>query len=147
VVGHAYKNLPQDDRGYFGRATLIQSFSAVTAACLLIRKATYESLGGLNEVDLQVAFNDVDFCLRVANAGYRNIFTPYAELYHHESASRGRYLDTPEKQISYKKESDYMQATWNATLQNDPAYSPNLTIHKGDFSLAWPPRVELISAK
>ena len=107
---------------------------------MLIRKATYESLGGLNEVELQVAFNDVDFCLRLANAGYRNIFTPYAELYHHESASRG-YEDTPEKQTRFKKESDYLQATWGDALQNDPAYSPNLTIHKGDFSLAWPPRL------
>jgi GT2 family glycosyltransferase len=140
IAGHAHKDLPRDEHGYFGRANLIQSFSAVTAACLVIRKSTYESLGGLNEVDLQIVYNDVDFCIRLRNAGYRNIWTPYAELYHHESATRG-YEDTPEKKARFKREIAYMQSQWGDALQNDPAYSPNLTIHKGDFSLAWPPRV------
>ena len=96
VANHAHKHLPRNAPGYMGRACLIQSFSAVTAACLVIRKYIYESLGGLNEIDLAVAFNDVDFCIRVREAGYKNIWTPDADLYHHESATRGAE-DTPEK--------------------------------------------------
>jgi glycosyltransferase involved in cell wall biosynthesis len=141
VVAHSHRKLPKDNPGYCGRASLIQSFSAVTAACLLIRKSTYNSVGGLNETDLQVAYNDVDFCLRVREAGYRNIWTPYAELYHHESATRGTE-DTPEKQARFEKEKIYMQTRWGELLQNDPAYSPNLTFSDEDFSLAWPPRTE-----
>jgi hypothetical protein len=120
---------------------LIQSFSAVTAACLVIRKSIFESLGGLNETDLTVSFNDIDFCIRVREAGYRNIWTPYAELYHHESATRG-YEDTPEKQARFGKESIYLRQRWGDLLLNDPAYSPNLTLDHEDFSLAWPPRLK-----
>jgi hypothetical protein len=94
----------------------------------------------LNE-DLSVAFNDVDFCIRVREAGYRNIWTPYAELYHHESASRGAD-DTPAKKARFAREIEYMQSRWAAILKSDPAYSPNLTIASEDFSYAWPPRVE-----
>jgi len=104
--------------------------------------ATFEKIGGFNET-LQVAFNDVDFCLRVREAGYRNIYTPYAELYHHESATRGDE-DTAEKQLRFSKESIYMKQRWGDLLLNDPAYSPNLTLDHQDFSLAWPPRVELV---
>lgn len=141
VVAHSHRTLSKDNPGYCGRASLIQSFSAVTAACLLIRKSIYEEVTGLNENELQVAYNDVDFCLRVREAGYRNIWTPYAELYHHESATRGTE-DTPEKQARFEKEKTYMQLRWGNALQNDPAYSPNLTFGDEDFSLAWPPRVE-----
>lgn len=139
-AGHSHKHLPHRQYGYVGRASLIQSFSAVTAACLIIRKTIYEEVGGLNETDLQVAFNDVDFCLRVGEAGYRNVWTPEAELYHHESATRG-YEDTPEKQARFAKEGLYMKQRWSVLLLNDPAYSPNLTLDYEDFSLAWPPRV------
>ena len=90
VAGHVHRFLSRGNVGYCGRASLIQSFSAVTGACLLVRKSVYEEIGGLNESDLQVAGNDIDFCLRLREAGYRNIFTPFAELYHHESASRDR---------------------------------------------------------
>jgi glycosyltransferase involved in cell wall biosynthesis len=141
IAFHAHKNLKRQDRGYMARAICIQSFSAVTGACLLIRKSIYESLGGLNEVDLQVAFNDVDFCIRVRDAGYRNIWTPYAELYHHESATRGAD-DTPAKRVRLKGEIAYMRSRWVDALAHDPAYNPNLTVASGDFSLAWPPRVE-----
>lgn len=144
TAGHSHKHLPRHQYGYGGRASLIQSFSAVTAACLLIRKAIYEEVGGLNEMDLQVAFNDVDFCMRVREAGYRNVWTPYAELYHHESATRG-YEDTPEKQVRFAKEMAYMKQRWGDLLLNDPAYSPNLTLDHEDFSLAWPPRVEFLA--
>jgi glycosyltransferase involved in cell wall biosynthesis len=140
VAGHAHKRIPRGSHGYFGRAVLPQWCSAVTAACLLIKKSIYLEVGGLNENDLKVAFNDVDFCLKVREAGYRNIWTPFAELYHHESATRG-LEDTPEKHGRFAKEIEYMKRTWGDALVNDPAYSPNLTLHHEDFSLAWPPRV------
>ena len=119
---------------------LIQTMSAVTAACLIIRKTIYEEVGGLDEVNLKVAFNDVDLCLRMREAGYRNVWTPFAELIHHESATRGDD-SSPEKQRRFQDEVNYMQQRWGDTLSNDPAYSPNLTLEHEDFSLAWPPRV------
>jgi len=144
IAGHAHRFLPRGNVGYCGRAALTQSFSAVTAACMLVRKAVYEEMGGLNEVELQVACNDVDFCLRLREAGYRNIWTPYAELYHHESASRG-FDDTPEKQARSAKEVAYMQQRWGDALWTDPAYNPNLSLDNEDFTLAWPPRIDMAS--
>lgn len=139
VAGHAHKLLARGQHGYMGRAVLAQDFVAVTAACLLLRKSIYEQVNGLDET-LAVAFNDVDFCLRVREAGYRNHWTPYAELIHHESVSRG-YEDTPEKQKRFNSEVKILQTRWPALLANDPCYNPNLTIVAEDFSLAWPPRV------
>ena len=141
VAGHAHKSFAADLNGYFCRAKLIQSFSAVTAACLVIRKELYVKVGGFDE-DLNVAFNDIDFCLRVREAGYRNIYTPYAELYHHESANRGDDDDTPEKRLRFEQEVHVMKQRWGELLVNDPAYSPNLTLERHDFSFAWPPRVK-----
>ena len=140
VAGHVHRFLPRGNVGYCGRAALIQSFSAVTGACLVVRKSSYEAVGGLNEVDLQVACNDIDFCLKLREAGFRNLWTPYAELYHHESSSRG-HDDTPEKLARSAREVAYMETRWGALLLNDPAYSPNLTLDAEDFSLAWPPRL------
>jgi glycosyltransferase involved in cell wall biosynthesis len=140
VAGHSHKMLPEGEFGYFGRAMLAQDYSAVTAACLLVRKSVYEQVGGLNETDLAVAFNDVDFCLKLREAGYRNLWTPYAELYHHESVTRG-HEDSPEKVRRFNLEVAYMRLTWGDALCNDPAYSPNLSLEREDFSLAWPPRV------
>jgi O-antigen biosynthesis protein len=142
IAAHAHKGFPRDAHGYFSRANLIQNFSAVTGACLVVRKSVYQSVGGLNEAELAVAFNDVDFCMRIRDAGYRNVWTPYAELYHHESATRG-YEDSPEKVARFEKEVEYMKSR----LENleDPFYSPNLTCACSDFSLAWPPRVEFLS--
>ena len=142
VAGHANKKLPRGALGYFGRAGLVHGVSGVTAACLLINKSIYLEVGGLNETDLQVAFNDVDFCLKVREAGYQNVWTPFAELYHHESATRG-FEDTPEKQARFAKEVAYMKHTWGESLVNDPTYNPNLTLEHEDFSLAWPPRIGL----
>jgi GT2 family glycosyltransferase len=139
VAGHAHKGIPRGDTGYFSRANLIQSFCAVTAACLIVKKSLYEGVGGLNEIDLKVAFNDVDFCLKLHVRGYKNIWTPYAELYHHESATRGMD-DTEEKRVRFQTEADYMKKNWQHLLSNDPAYSLNLA-DREDFSLAWPPRV------
>lgn len=142
VAGHAHKYLPRGEYGYFGRAVLIQNYSAVTAACLLMRKEVFLEVGGLDE-NLAVAFNDVDFCLRIQQAGYRNLWTPYAELYHHESLTRG-HENSPEKIARFNREVEYMQQRWGKLLLNDPAYNPNLTWEREDFSLAWPPRVETV---
>ncbi|MGK5024665.1 glycosyltransferase family 2 protein [Janthinobacterium sp. RB2R34] len=139
VAGHAHIRMLRHHYGYFGRACLLSAFSAVTAACLVIRKSIYEEVGGLNEVELEVAFNDVDFCLRVRELGYTNVLTPYAELYHYESATRG-LDDTAEKSARFGREVRYMMQRWAPLLQHDPAYSPNLSLQHGDFSLAWPPR-------
>ena len=143
VAGHSHKHLNKGSPGYFYRAQLIQTLSVITAACLVVKKSIYQEVGGLDETNLKVAFNDVDFCLRVREAGYRNVWTPYAELYHHESATRG-YEDTPEKQLRFRDEVIYMQNRWGNLLMNDPAYSPNLSLNREDFSYAWPPRINPI---
>ena len=135
LANHSHRFYAHNDLGYFGRANLEQELSAVTAACLLVRKSVFEAVGGLDEENLTVAFNDVDFCLKVRESGLRNIYTPYAMLYHHESISRGQE-DTPEKQARQAKEIKFMKEKWGATLQNDPFYNPNLTRDKEDFSLA-----------
>lgn len=143
LAGHSHKHLNKGAPGFFYRAQLIQSLSVVTAACLVVKKSIFQKVGGLDETNLKVAFNDVDFCLRVREAGYRNVWTPYAELYHHESATRG-YEDTSEKQLRFRDEVLYMQKRWGNLLLNDPAYSPNLTLDREDFSYAWPPRINPI---
>ena len=134
VAGHSHKYFHKSDPGYFTRLHLVQNMSAVTAACLLVRKSVFEEVGGLNEQDLTVAFNDVDFCLKVHTSGYRNLFTPWAELYHHESISRGEE-DTPEKIDRFNKESMYMKKTWATYLNSDPAYNVNLTNVHENFHL------------
>jgi GT2 family glycosyltransferase len=115
VAGHFHKDFPRGHSGYFGRLITTQNLSAVTAACLLVRKSVYNQVGGLNEKDLKVAFNDVDLCLKVYERGYRNLWTPYAELYHHESMTRGQE-DTPEKQLRFQYESAYMRKVWERNL-------------------------------
>ena len=134
VAGHSHKYYERDAYGYFSRLSLTQNYSAVTAAALLVRKEVYNKVNGLNEKDLTVAFNDVDFCLRVRNAGYRNLWTPYAELYHHESISRGAE-DSPEKVERFNKEVQYMIDTYGEQLTEDPCYSRNLTLEHEDFSI------------
>jgi O-antigen biosynthesis protein len=141
LAGHANKNIAKGENGYCHRASLQQSFSAVTAACMVVRREHYLSIGGLEEQNLSVAFNDVDFCLKLREKGFRNLWTPYAEFYHHESASRGEE-DTPEKQARIAKENSYMKRRWVKEIQYDPAYSRNLTIEFEDFALAWPPRAD-----
>jgi glycosyltransferase involved in cell wall biosynthesis/LmbE family N-acetylglucosaminyl deacetylase len=142
VAGHAFVNLKKGDPGYFGRAIVHQSYSAVTGACLVIQKTIYDEIGGLNE-DLAIAFNDVDFCLRVRKAGYRNVWTPYAEMLHHESASRG-IEDTPMKVQRFESEMDYMRRHWANIIEYDPAYSPNLSLGTHHFEMAYPPRTKII---
>lgn len=137
VAGHSHKFFQGSDPGYFKRNILRHSVSAVTAACLLIRAELFRKVGGFDEEHLTVAFNDVDFCLKVRELGVRNIYTPYATLVHHESVSRG-YEDSPEKIARFNREIKYMQNKWD--LKNDPYYNPNLTDVSEDFALAFPPR-------
>ena len=111
----------------------------VTGACLAVRRASFQRAGGFDEVGLPVCYNDVDFCLKVRAAGYRNLWTPYAELYHHESASRGAE-DTLEKRDRFRGEVEYIKAKWGDAFENDPAYNPNLTLTINDFTLSTPPR-------
>ena len=139
VAGHAFRDFPRNTEGVFNRARLVQNYGAVTAACLVIRKAVFDQVGGLDEKSLAVAFNDVDFCLKVRAAGYLNLWTPFAELYHHESASRG-VEDTPEKHERFRGEVETMMQRWAQELKHDPAYNPNLTLELTDFTLAAPPR-------
>lgn len=139
IAGHMLAHNARGCPGQMSRARLTQELSAVTAACLVARRSVLQQVGGLDE-RLQVAFNDVDLCLRLREAGYRNIWTPFAELYHHESASRG-YEDTPEKVARFHREIDFMRVRWGSALAHDPAYNPNLTLTDEPFALAFPPRL------
>jgi GT2 family glycosyltransferase len=123
-----------------GRARLAQDVSAVTGACLAVRRSVYESVGGLDDA-FPVAFNDVDFCLRVRSRGLRVVWTPFAELVHHESHSRGSDLAGNARE-RHAAEREAFVARWGAILTSDPAYSPNLSLEREDFALAWPPRWE-----
>jgi glycosyltransferase involved in cell wall biosynthesis len=143
-AGHAFKGFRRGTPGYMNHARLMKNYSAVTGACLAIRKSVYEEVGGLDEQAFAVSLNDVDFCLKVRAAGYRNLWTPFAELYHHESATRG-YEDTPEKQARFAKERETLRQKWLPILENDPAYNPNLTNVAEDFGFAYPPRVSALS--
>lgn len=138
---HLHGVLEQDDLGYMGRAMAAQDLSAVTAACLVTPKTLYEQLGGLNEEHLTVAFNDVDYCLRVREAGYNVVYTPYAELYHYESVSRGKD-DDPVKKARAHAEANYMRKRWPVIHTGDPYYNPNLNGAQPDFSLSKVPRID-----
>lgn len=140
-AGHIYYGSPRGTIGQRGRARLTQNFSAVTAACMAVGKTKFIEVNGFNEQSLPIAYNDIDLCLRLINAGYRNLWTPHAELYHHESASRA-YDDTPEKIARIKSEAAYLVSHWAEMIANDPAYNPNLSLTLPDLSLAFPPRVE-----
>ena len=141
VANHAHLGWPCDHPGYFSRAQLTQEMAAVTGACLLVRRSYYEAVGGLNEEQLQVAFNDVDFCLKLREQGLQNVYAPAARLIHHESVSRGQDL-SPEKAARFAAEVDWMQQRWGDQLPQDPAYNPNLSLDNPHFRLAWPPRVQ-----
>jgi glycosyltransferase involved in cell wall biosynthesis len=142
VAAHAHKHFRSIDPGYIGRARLIQEVSAVTAACLVVRRRAYLAVHGFDEEHLAVAFNDVDFCLKLKAHGLHNVWTPYAVLCHHESVSRG-IDDDPRKEARFRREADYIRYRWEHVIRHDPAYSPNLSLHDEQFALAFPPRVSL----
>ena len=134
VAGHLHKYFPATSDGYMGRLNYVQDVYGDTAACLLIRKEIYDEVHGLDE-SYAVAFNDVDFCVRVREAGYTNVFTPFAQLYHYESKSRGME-DNPEKQKRFQGEVLRFQARWGDLLtKGDPCTNPNFDIQREDFSL------------
>ena len=134
IAGHAFQNFPRSANGYFSRIICQSDLSAVTAACMMVKRPVFETVGGFNE-ELKVAFNDVDFCLSVRKAGYLVVYCPYAELYHYESRSRGME-DTPEKIARFNQEADIFLKRWPSILKNgDPYYNPNLTLDNNDFSL------------
>jgi GT2 family glycosyltransferase len=133
-AGHSHKHKPGGDRGYLNRLNVIQNVSAVTGALLMCKSSVFEEIGGFDAVNFGVACNDVDFCLRLIESGYRNIFTPYALAYHFESVSRG-YEDTPTKKARFKREVDTFRARHAEILEKgDPYYNPNLRLDVEDFS-------------
>ncbi len=139
VAGHAYVGLAKTEKGYFGRPVLHHRCSAVTAACLMIKKSTYFAVNGMDE-GLAVAFNDVDFCLRLGQAGFHCVYTPHAEMTHHESASRGDDLSDANRD-RFMGEEVFMKSRWGQQLLADPCYSPNLSLDHSDFRMATRSRV------
>ncbi|WP_236872957.1 glycosyltransferase family 2 protein [Burkholderia sp. LA-2-3-30-S1-D2] len=139
-ANHLHSGIGADEPGYAGRALVTQDLSAVTAACLLTRKSLYLALGGLNEKNLKVAFNDVDYCLRVRDEGLRVVWTPHALLYHFESRSRGKDV-TPAQQRRARAEVRYMSKRWADVMRHDPFYNPNLNYLQADFALSATPSV------
>lgn len=137
---HLHSFLEHDALGYCGRAVQAQDLSAVTGACLLTWRKLYEDIGGLDETNLPVAFNDVDYCLRVREAKRRVVWTPYAELYHHESLSRGKD-DNAERFARAEREVRFMRQRWKHVLDHDPFYNPNLSYERPDFSLSHAPAI------
>ena len=134
VAGHSHSQWHRDSYGYMGRLKVVNNLSAVTAACMMIRRSVFYEIGGFDE-NITRSFNDIDLCLKMREKGYRVIYTPYAELYHHESLSRG-YEDTPEKQERFKREFKYMRMRWGKVIDaGDPYYNPNLTLADGSFSI------------
>lgn len=139
LAGHAYRGLPEPEPGPDTRTFFVQNLSAVTAACLVLRAEIYRAMGGL-DVSLPVAYGDVDLCLRLRQRGYRIVWTPHAQGYHWESATRG--LDHSLRKVRrLRREQALMLQRWGAALDADPAYNPNLTLAAPGFALAFPPRV------
>ena len=133
-AGHSHKYRPRGGSGYLFRAATVQDFSAVTGACLLVKTSVYDEVGGLDE-GFAVAFNDVDFCLRVREAGYRIAWTPYAQLYHYESKSRGGDEKDPVKARRFAAEQQRLyDRHGRENILDDPYYNPSLTYDREDFS-------------
>lgn len=133
VAGHSHRFFAGNDPGYFGRLQVAQNISAVTGACLVVRRSVYEEVGGFDE-RLTVAFNDVDFCLKVRSKGYLILWTPFALLIHRESSSRGGE-DTTEKVARFNSEINVMRQRWRDVLDADPYYSRHLSVEHEDFRL------------
>lgn len=135
LAGHAFLQLPKDEPGYMGRAMVAQNVSAVTAACMMMRKGFFDSLSGFDET-LKVAFNDIDLCMKIRQAGKLIVYTPYAELYHHESVSRGAE-DTEEKKERFVGEIEYFHSKWKDQLDaGDPYYNPHLDLELTPYRIS-----------
>jgi GT2 family glycosyltransferase len=134
AAGHSHKGYPRSAPGYYNRLQCVQNYTALTAACLMLRRDIYKKVGGLDPAFV-VEFGDVDFCLRILEHGYHNVWTPFAELYHHESLTRGGYDSDEKRNLNYH-EVNLFQTRWAKFLEkSDPSYSPNLTHKKEDFGL------------
>lgn len=134
TAGHSHYKQPQENMGYMGRLCYAQDVSAVTGACLLVKKSLFQEAGGLDE-SFAISLNDVDFCLKLREKGYLNVFTPFAELYHFESVSRG-LDDNGEKAERYNRESEQFRKKWKKVLDaGDPYYNPNFSLDRSDFAL------------
>ncbi|MGO9832258.1 MAG: glycosyltransferase family 2 protein [Myxococcaceae bacterium] len=140
VAAHNYLREPREADGYLLQLQTTREVSAVTAACLVVGRERFLEVGGLDEAELPVAFNDVDFCFKLLKAGYRNLWTPYAELYHRESASRGTD-ERGKHRRRFLREESVMRQRWGALIERDPYYSPNLSLDSNLPCPAWPPRV------
>ncbi len=139
VADHLFRHQPQDSNIAQGAVQLTTAVSAVTAACLVVRKETFEKVGGFNAEDLSVGYNDVDFCLKVRDLGLRNLWTPYAQLIHLESANRGSDASGAARN-RLEREAQWMKKQWGPALDNDPYLSPNISLKSPDGALAFPPR-------
>ena len=139
IAGHSHKHATSKEDGYFSRLRVVHDVGAVTGACLLTTRELWSELGGLDEEFLKVAFNDVDFCLRARTSGFRVVWTPYAELIHHESKTRGLDI-TKSKMERLQNESDTMKKRWGEFLLKDPAYNPNLSLATENFEISDRPR-------
>ena len=133
LAGHGHQNFEASEPGYISQIVSTNNYSAVTAACLMCRRDVFEEVGGF-EAQLAIAFNDIDFCLKLVERGYRNIYLPHVVLYHYESKSRG-YEDNADKQARFAKEVAYMQQKWQQICDRDPCYNPNLTRNHVDYRL------------
>ena len=134
IAGHCFVMQPRGTTGYMHRIICTQEYSAVTAACMMVRREAFEQAGGLSP-ELAVAFNDIDFCLKLRSHGWLVVYAAYAELYHFESKSRG-LEDTPDKIARFNREMAVFEKRWPDILRNgDPYYNPNLTLKSQDFSL------------
>lgn len=135
-VAHSHRGSPKNAHGYFNRLNVIQNLSAVTGACLMVKRRIYDEVGGLDEEHFKIAYNDVDFCLRIREHGYLNVFTPYCETYHYESKSRGSDDLDPDKQKRFQQEKDFLRQRHPIVkAKADPYYNQNLTLDDEDFSL------------
>ena len=134
TAGHSHHKVAMENVGYMGKLCYAQDVSAVTGACMMVKKSLYEELGGLSE-DIAVALNDVDFCLKVRKLGYLVVYNPHAKAYHYESKSRGAE-DSPEKTARFQREIEYMRNHWIGILKGgDPYYNPNFSLDRSDFTL------------
>ncbi len=141
IAEHLHKGFQRSQPGYFAHLMVPLNVTAVTGACLVVRRELYLQVGGLDET-LTVAYNDVDFCLKVRELGNRNIWLPYAELYHHESVSRGAD-DSPEKAERLEQESEYLFTKWKEKIPEDPYFNPNFSLDNLNIEPAFPPRIRL----
>jgi glycosyltransferase involved in cell wall biosynthesis len=140
VASHMYIGMPRNFGGRAGDCFLTHEVSAVTAACMVMKRSAFDSVGGFDENNLAIAYNDVDLCMRLREKGFRNIWTPFAELYHHESASRGSDMSA-ENLPRFLSESEYMKQKWGLSLSLDPFHNPNLSLESTLADFAHPPRV------